>query len=289
MLHSLHILASRARRSPRLRRYANAINAVEPVWNTIFSVATRRRGFPAVVNGETVRLEYRYGARYDRADHREYEPHFYRPFVDSLRPGMTVIDVGAHIGFFTIGAARRVGPTGQVHAFEPAALTLSALRHHVRLNDVADRVAVFGGVACDVVGEATFYAYRDSMAASLARSNVEDLNPEARTERAAELTVPAITLDRYCAEREITPDVIKIDVEGAECHVLRGAADILRRHRPLIWCEIHPKQMENCGSSLGELQALLDALAYRMTPMTGPNHVGIFPARLEHAGAEIVS
>jgi hypothetical protein len=118
------------------------------------------------------------------------------------------------------------------------------------------------------------------MAASVSRVNVETLNPEVRVAPAREVMVPSVTLDAFCRERRIAPDVIKIDVEGAELRVLRGARAILTTHRPRVLCEVHPRQMENCGSSLAEFNAYLDSVGYVSETLDTPNPIGIHHVRL---------
>src|SRR5206468_8336208 len=130
-------------------------------------------------------------------------------------PGMTVLDVGAHVGFFALGAALRAGPEGRVFAFEPAPDTISLLERHVALNGWQDRVEVVRAVASDTEGTATFYVHGDTMSAALARENVEMLNPQELEAPAVEIEVPSVTLDGFCRSRGLRPDRLKIDVEGA--------------------------------------------------------------------------
>lgn len=215
MFESVHRAGSGIRNSRLLKNQACLWKRVEPAWQGFFRLLARRRGFATQINSDVFRLEYSYGSRYDRADKRRYEPAFYLPFVDRIREGMTVFDVGAHIGIFTLGAAARVGPSGQVVAFEPAPETARVLERHVLFNGFLGRVEVVPAVVSDRSGTVAFYTYRQSMAASLARANVDALNPEKRHEPVEEITVGSVTLDDYCGERGAWPEVIKIDVEGA--------------------------------------------------------------------------
>ncbi len=90
-----------------------------------------------------------------------------------------------------------------------------------------------------------------------------------------------MTLDAFTAERGLRPDVIKIDVEGAEFRVLQGARRMLTEGAPLIFCEIHPQQMQNVGGSVAELLDLVASLGYTATPIDRPNSAGIYHARIE--------
>jgi FkbM family methyltransferase len=261
-----------------LRRQAWLWRAVEPIWNRAFGRLSTGSGFAAHINDDIFRLEYEYGSRYDREDRRAYEPTFYGPFVDRIRPGMTVFDIGAHIGLFTLGAARRVGAAGRVVAFEPAPQTLSILQRHVAYNAFERIVDVQPKVVSDPAEPVSFFVYQTSMAASMSRKNVEDLNPERRDTPALEVRVPAVTLDAFCREQSLVPQVIKIDVEGAEHRVLLGARELLAKHDVTMLCEIHPLQMGNCGGDMAAFTALVDSLGYRIEPLDEPNPAGIFHA-----------
>ena len=277
MLQTLHRIASRARHSGLLRPLEPGFRRIEPTWNRVVGRMAAREGLFARINDDTFRLTYAYGARYDKQ--REYEPDIYLPFAASIKESMTVLDIGAHVGFFTLAAAQRVGPRGQVVAFEPSPETLRLLREHVRLNGWDDRVTVEASVVSDQLGSMTFYTYGDSMAASLSRENVEELNVQ-HPENAIAVTVPSVTLDQYCAERGLSPDVIKIDVEGAELKALRGAEKLLRAKPVTIWCEVHPLQMRNLGDSVEALEKYLSELGYVAEPVAAPGHMGIYQSHI---------
>jgi FkbM family methyltransferase len=278
MIASLHHVASRARRSALLRPLEPIFRNLEPVWNRVLGKAMASDGLEARINDDVFRLSYQYGSRYGKQ--KSYEPDIYLPYATSIREGMTVLDIGAHVGFFALAAAKRVGPGGKVVAFEPSPATLRVLRHHVTLNEWDDRISVEASVVSDHAGSVTFYTFDDSMAASLSKENVEVLNVQ-RPGRATPVEVPAVTLDEYCRARGLTPNVIKIDVEGAELRVLKGAERVLRESNDLvIWCEVHPRQMENLGDQVSELEPFLDGLGYSISPIAEAGHHGIYPGKI---------
>jgi FkbM family methyltransferase len=244
-----------------------------------------RRGFVAWVNGEPIRLTYRYASRYDRLG--VYEPAFFDAFVERIEPGMTVLDVGAHVGFLSLAAARRVGPGGKVFAFEPAPETADLLQRHIDLNGYRDRIEVVRAVVCDRSGTAEFFARGDSMAASMSRYNTATLAPESLAAPTVRLSVPSVTLDDFCASRSIEPDVVKIDVEGAEVRVLRGCRQLLRNDGCQVLCEVHPAEMVGCGGSQDELLAYLASIRRRLVPLDDANALGIFHASLESSRSEV--
>jgi FkbM family methyltransferase len=138
-----------------------------------------------------------------------------------LRRGMVFVDVGANIGSHVINAARIVGDTGRVFAFEPDPETYDILERNIELNQLGNVIARQTCVADDS-GFVSFYKHKDS-----AKSSIVD-----RGEKYS-VTLPADRLDNLIpAKTKI--DILKIDVEGAEPSVLSGAKKILTEYPPSI-------------------------------------------------------
>ena len=179
-----------------------------------------------------------------------------------LRPGDTFLDVGAHIGYFSLPAALRVGPRGRVIAVEPVAASAALLRRNVVLNRF-ENVDVIEAAASNRDGEATLRICADSEMWASIRSGTFD-------NEAATVSVPMRSLDGILAERG-WPAVagIKIDVEGAESDVLRGADETLRRNPDAFLL------FEASGGGPGRVAAtletleLLEARGYRFRRLTG--------------------
>jgi len=166
-------------------------------------------------------------------------PH-YNWIRERLHPGDTVIDCGANLGLFSTMMAQRVGPTGTVHAFEPSPNSCRDLTQVLRLNQLTC-VVVNACAMADSCGEAVFCDITEGDV----RREGSHLNALGRMDFMGgighqEIRVPTTTLDTYVAERDITPRLIKIDVEGAEFLVLEGGRNCLRTCKPLLVIEIHP-------------------------------------------------
>ncbi|MBI1784075.1 FkbM family methyltransferase, partial [Candidatus Sumerlaeota bacterium] len=148
-----------------------------------------------------------------------WEPEEYAALDHLVRPGMTVMDIGAHDGLYTLALAKRVGPSGHVVSFEPSPDTFEVLKANCRNNGFAGRVTAENCLVGDMEGEVDFHWIPgDTSPLNSAASGVAHLEgTNARTIRR-----PMVTLDAYCKSRGIKPDLIKVDIEGFELNLLKG-------------------------------------------------------------------
>jgi FkbM family methyltransferase len=150
-----------------------------------------------------------------------------------LRPGMTVLDLGAHHGLYTLLASKRVGPQGRVISFEPSPRERRALRVHLTLN-LCWNVTTQGLALGDKETETDLYVVEDWAA------GCNSLRPPDVPAATSIKRVRVVRLDNWLHNCKIyNVDFIKLDVEGAELAALRGAAQLLeRKPRPVILAEI---------------------------------------------------
>jgi FkbM family methyltransferase len=189
-------------------------------------------------------------------------------FIESfLQPGMVFFDVGAHIGEYTLIASRRVGPGGSVHAFEAQPDTFALLQRNCAANGVG-KARLNACAVADREGELAFELCAEPAMSSIAVSGAPLARPRGR------IRVPAISLDAYCRRERVWPDLVKIDVEGAERLVLCGAAGILRRPgAPALIFEWLSENYSRFGHSTDEVIAYLNSFGYRVFPMEGGYNV----------------
>jgi FkbM family methyltransferase len=174
------------------------------------------------------------------------EPHVQRFLAVNLGAGHVFYDVGANVGFLTLVGARAVGKTGRVYSFEPLRDNLVALKYNVGLNRLS-QVAIVEAAVADKSGSSEF-AVGTSTTGRLATS---DTGAENR-----HLTVRTVSLDDAVAEMALRPpDVVKIDVEGAESRVLSGMASVISAFHPIILCEIHEET-----TSIGVVERMASAM-----------------------------
>lgn len=176
-----------------------------------------------------------------------YERDKQRALERFVRPGMTVYDIGAQAGFYTLFFSRLVGAAGRVYAFEPCPYEARFLVDHVRINCLTN-VKIFQAAVAERTGFVGISTDQGSCQNHICAA--------ARTA----LMVPCVDLDSL----ELPPpDLIKIDVEGAESVVIRGAHKTLTGTRPVVFVALHGiEQRDECA-------ALLSAAGYAICDLKG--------------------
>lgn len=193
-----------------------------------------------------------------------FEAHLYerseqQVLWSQLKPGSTFIDVGAHIGFYTLLAAKRVGPEGRVFSFEPDPETHARLARNVKANpELASRIHLFEFAASDSGGVAQLY-----------RTAIGNMggNTLAGTEGAPAMPVETTTLDHVFSREALDPRraVVKIDVEGHEIKALRGFHGTLSgKNKPILVVEAADQHLRRAGASSEQLIKELESHGYRL-------------------------
>ena len=188
-----------------------------------------------------------------------------------LRSDMIVFDVGANIGLYTLLFARQVGPGGRVHAFEPEPRNYRRLLVNLALNG-CDNVTPNAAAVFSRSQPVTLHVYPDAYHAwhSLERSAMPDPTGDGRQVLPEhDLEIAATSLDDYCQQHGVQRiDYLKIDVEGAELDVLRGAAGLLARQAVgLIQFEMSPQ-------SPADVFELLADAGFRCHPIAASGDLG---------------
>ncbi len=161
-----------------------------------------------------------------------------------MKEGTTFIDVGAHIGFYSMLTSHLVGTKGKVYSFEPTPWTYSLLKKNTeKLSNV---IATNAG-ASDSIGEFSFSDYGPGYGAynsASAEGTILKFKPN-------EIKAKTIQLDSFFSQNSIRPDFIKLDAEGLEHKILAGLSQTLKDSRPLITLEMagDEKWAENCRKS----------------------------------------
>jgi FkbM family methyltransferase len=200
-----------------------------------------------------------------------YEMPIQECLVRELKPGNVFYDIGANAGFFSVLAARQVGEKGRVYACEPLPENADTIQSQFDLNGLFQCTLVRAAVS-EREGKVAFARGADTSTAHMAGGEGN---------QGASFEVESITIDAF-AERNARPDFVKIDVEGAELLVLRGATGVLLRGcRPLFLIEFHGDDLAR------ECMAFLRTYGYRILGLGRepvgetnlPHHVLAVPAK----------
>ncbi|MGB7283376.1 MAG: FkbM family methyltransferase [Candidatus Acidiferrum sp.] len=159
-----------------------------------------------------------------------WEPEATGAVTSTVRQGMTVVDIGAHIGYYTLLFAKCVGPSGRVFSFEPLPGNFELLRKNVELNSLS-QVRTFNQAVFSCASEITLSVSDDQPNPGSGSAYLE--------KGVQQFRVSAVSLDGFCGEFLIQPDILKMDVEGAEYEVLRGGKEIINKFQPKLFIELH--------------------------------------------------
>ncbi len=176
-----------------------------------------------------------------------------------LQSGATFADVGAHIGYYSLKAAAVVGPSGHVIAIEPNPETIQRLRDNIRASGAS--IITVQPVAC-YDSEATLDLY-SAPRSNTGESSISRINASQEGPILTSYRVRARSLDTIITEMGVSRvDVIKIDVEGAELMVLKGAMETLAKYRPFLVVELNEWQLRSMGTSSDEVIRFLHSHGY---------------------------
>jgi FkbM family methyltransferase len=169
-----------------------------------------------------------------------YEEGLTRMVLEYLRPGMVFIDIGAHLGYYTLLASTIVGDAGQVHAFEPTPSTYSILKTNTqgRKNVILNRLAVFSlGSTLQFYDYGAHYSGHNSFTTPrLPKQVLKKIHPKT-------FQADCVTLDDYCAINGVRPDFVKIDAESAEFDILTGMQGVIEKYHPIISLEVGDEEI----------------------------------------------
>lgn len=197
-----------------------------------------------------------------------HEPETARPFYKLAMSAQTTLDIGAHVGYFSLLAAH-ANPAGRVFAFEPLPRVFDRLTDNVKLNHLQ-------GVSCEPVavgspaGQMEFFHVKDGIpsSSSLSQAFMQSIVS------ADELTsskVDVVQVDDFVNARRLRVDLIKMDTETTEDEVFRGMTETLARDHPQIFCEVID---ERVGRTI---EQILRPLGYEFVLLTPKGEI-----RCEH-------
>jgi FkbM family methyltransferase len=189
-----------------------------------------------------------------------YEPNLASVFLGHVSPDRDVLDIGANVGFYSVGAARRLD-SGRVLAAEPTSAASERLAANLCRNGVADKVIIYKGLVGAEAGEATINSVigREEYSSRAAIQHPSAIEASVRIER-----VPSARIDDLVVLHELHPAVMKVDVEGSEGEVFAGSSHVLTTHRPIVLSEIANPLLQKNGTCGREIVQMFERLDYRV-------------------------
>lgn len=210
---------------------------VHVIYGKLLFLAAKYLNRPIMVKaktfwGDEMFVYFPEAVSYNIYNHGFYDPCVTRTLLDYLRPEMTFLDIGAHVGYFTLLASEIVGEKGRVHSFEPTPSTFQVLKTNTlsRINVRINNCALFskeGSLYLNDYGIQYFYL----------NSLYEIHNMINFLSKPIKTMVRGISVDKYVSDNHIIPDFIKIDAESAEYEIILGMEETLTKFKPFLIIE----------------------------------------------------
>jgi len=168
-------------------------------------------------------------------------------FRETVKPGMTVVEIGANIGYFTLLAAQKIGPNGKIFAFEANPQVFDILFQNMAVNGFLERVTLVNKAVSDKSGSLKFHKLKRHQGSS----SIIDFSPEfldKYRDAMETIQVEAIALDEFFKDKDPRVDLIKIDAEGSEALIFKKMGRIIQTNPQLmIICEFAPPLLSGAG------------------------------------------
>jgi FkbM family methyltransferase len=246
-------LSSDLRHNQYLNKYDRLWNFVRPLYNKLLEIYGKN-GLKRQINGsDDILILPKF-----RGVTETYEPEVWHHIMANIKLGDKVVDVGAYIGLYAIAIGKRVGTEGKVLAFEPDPVNFQNFKQHINLNQI------------DLIVEPINMAVGEKESIVHFKSGCDSQSSIQETLSSGNISVNCVSLDKYFKQSKL--DILKIDVEGYEEKVLKGATNLLQdsqRSPRLIYIEVHPFAWSNVGTSWDSLLNFLTEHNYDVFTLDG--------------------
>lgn len=236
---------------------------VRPTVRAILRLLFGRRGLPISVGREhTFQLcpEFFFSG-YERFGEKHNAG--LQKCIAAARSSSICLDIGAHIGLYTLPMSAAIPQGGCVYAFEPVPANVDFLMRHIRYNAIRNVRVHQLAVGDEVKDAIKFYEHRKTGSPLSAMALVGKKNHYRL------MSVSQTTIDTFCRDEDIKPELIKIDVEGAEVRVLEGGRRVIMASKPVIVVSVHPKRLQAFGDSVEKLRKVVASLGYVLRNASG--------------------
>lgn len=206
------------------------------------------------MDGVRFKLDYTFGLHKYQEFGNKHNAGF-RYWLQCCRDKSVVFDIGAHIGLYSLPASQVIGSNGRVYAFEPSQANCQYLQKHIVYNGCKNIViepVLVGKESKDAV------SFQENPKADAMNAIIVQKNPGLYRN----VQRRQIALDDFCYGGQIFPQVMKIDVEGAEVQAIEGARRLLREKHPIVFLSVHPSRIVLLSETVEKLFRLIRELRY---------------------------
>lgn len=180
---------------------------------------------------------------------------------EKLKDSKCFVDIGAHLGYFSLFASKII-PDGQIFSFELDQINFNLLKKNIELNDCKN-VEIYNNAVTDKPGKIEYKRDSDQPMPNIDMLGSTSINSNGRI-----ISVDSVVLDDFFKNRVVKPNIVKIDVEGAEMNVLKGMKNLITNYKPMLFLEIHPDILPKFDSSVEEVISYLKRKGYKIYEFT---------------------
>jgi FkbM family methyltransferase len=224
--------------------------------------------------GITIEADLREGLDLSMFIFGDFQSHIYKSPYLNVPSDAVIFDVGGNIGILSLFFAQKV-PKGQVHAFEPTHFALKKFKRNVGLNpSLLDRITLnhcFVSSKSETAPAITAFSSWRVDGLSAAEGPIHEVHKGEAMDTSG---VPSVTIDEYCERNQIEKlSLIKIDTDGHEIDVLRGARKSIMKFKPFIVFELCGYLMEERNLTIDDYTDFFESVQYKMYDETKKNEI----------------
>ncbi len=228
-------------------------NRLKKIAYFLLAIISGKRGVQRTIN----HFKVRFPARWSRYYESNYESENYQFLKEQAKAGMHIIDIGAHLGLFSVISSQLVCDSGKIVCFEPTPGTYAILEQTLKMNHCDNVIPVQGAIS-NMEGSAVFYV------SETPGYNSNSLVKNKQGEEVTAADVKLFTIDGVVHTFSLHPGLIKIDAEGAELDVLQGGVKTFRQFKPMLILGLHPLFIKQKGDSLEKIWDLVEQSGYQV-------------------------
>jgi len=175
--------------------------------------------------------------------------------IEVSKDKKVIFDIGGHVGLCALPMSAQIDKSSKIYTFEPSNQNRKFLKKHISMNNINNIEVIEDLLGDSIKNDVEFYELID-VSGTPSIVNIK--------EGFKKVLKKQITLDSFCAERNVIPELLKIDVEGAEFFVIDGAYETIEKHKPDIMLSLHPKHLKQLGLDINYVFEFAEKFNYNI-------------------------